>query len=179
MIMYSLFSLGLWLSGWLDQSKQQYHNLLVRAAQLGDTSSSVLASIHAAVLALLRGDLDEARQHADQGVRRAIEQGSSMYTAMGMVVQGCILVRGGDFKTGVNTLKKAVLDYRATGAQSLLPFFLSFLAEGWSGCGKSEEAFTTIKEALRLSETSLEAYWEAEIYRLKGELTLQSQMSHR
>ena len=34
MIMYLLSSLGLWLAGWLDQSKQQQHNLLARAAQL-------------------------------------------------------------------------------------------------------------------------------------------------
>src|SRR5262245_31836598 len=179
MIMYSLFSLGLWLSGWLDQRKQQYHNLLARAAQLGDTSSSVLASIHAAVLALLRGDLDEARQLADQGVRRALEQGSAMYSAMGMVVQGCILVRGGDLESGIDILKKAIPAYRATSAQTVLPLFLSVLAEGLSQCGKSEEAFVTIAEALRLSQTTLEVCWEAELYRLKGTLTLQSQTSHR
>jgi len=50
--------------------------------------------------------------------------------------------------------------------------FLSFLAEGLARCGKSEEAFATIAEALKISETSLEVYWEAEVYRLKGELML-------
>src|SRR5262249_40984095 len=44
MVVYFLFSLGLWLAGWLDQSKRQYHQLLTRAAELGDTSSSVSAS---------------------------------------------------------------------------------------------------------------------------------------
>jgi predicted ATPase len=58
--------------------------------------------------------------------------------------------------------------------------FLSFLAEGLARCGKSEEAFATIAEALTLSETSLEVYWEAELYRLKGELVLQSRVqSHK
>ena len=178
-IVYSLFSLSLWLSGWLDQSKRQYHNLLARAVQLADTSSRVNASTNAAILALLRGDLDEARQLADQSVRRAMEHGSLMSIAMGVVVQGCIAVRGGDLETGINTLKKALPDYRATDAQTLLPVFLSFLAEALSQCGKSEEAFTTIKEALRLAETGLEVYWEAELNRVKGELTLQSQTSHR
>jgi DNA-binding winged helix-turn-helix (wHTH) protein/predicted ATPase len=172
MLVYSLFSLGLWLSGWLDQSKRQYHNLLTRAAQLEGATSSVNASINGAVLALLRGDLGEARQLADQGVRRAREHGSSMYSAMGMVVQGCITVQGGDLETGIDLLKKALQDYRATSAQTLLPIFLSFLAEALSRCGKSEEAFATIAEALRLAETSLEVCWEAELYRMKGELTL-------
>ncbi len=94
---------------------------------------------------------------------------------MGMLVHGCIAVRSGDFETGINTLKKALPDYRATSARSLLSVFLSFLAEGLSRCGKSEEAFATIAEALTLSETSLEVYWEAELYRLKGADASQSQ----
>jgi predicted ATPase len=91
---------------------------------------------------------------------------------MGRVLQGCIAVRGGDFETGLTTLKAAVPDYRATRAQSSLPVFLSFLASALSRCGKSEEAFATVAEALQLSETTLEVCWEAELYRLKGELTL-------
>lgn len=174
---HSAFSLGLWLSGWLEQSQRQYHNLLTRAAQLGNTTSSVTASIIAAVLALLRGDLGEARRLADQTVRRAQEQGSVMYSATGMVVQGCTLVRGEDLATGIDTLKKALADYRATNAQIFLSLFLSFLAEALSRCGKSEDAFATIAEALRLSETTLEACWEAEVYRIKGKLTLQSEAS--
>jgi predicted ATPase len=126
----------------------------------------------AAILVLLRGDLDEARQLADQSVRRALEHGSAMYSAAGMVVQGCILVRSGDCETGIDMIKKALPNYRATSAQTVLPLFLSFLAEGLARCGKSEEAFATIAEALTLSESSLEAFWEAELYRLKGELTL-------
>src|SRR5262249_15584840 len=57
--------------------------------------------------------------------------------------------------------------------------FLSFLAEALSWCGKSKEAFATITEALRLSDTTLEVCWEAELYRVKGMLTLQSQTRHR
>jgi predicted ATPase len=172
MLAHAAFSLGLWLSGWPEQSQRQYHNLLTRAAQLGNTTSSVTARVIAAVLALLRGDLEEARQLADQTVGRAKEHGSVMYSALGMVVQGCTLVWGKGLATGTDTLKKALSDYRATGAQSLLPVFLSLLAEALSRCGKSEGAFATLAEALKLSETSLDVYWEAELYRLKGELTL-------
>jgi predicted ATPase len=170
--MYSLSSLGLWLAGWPDQSRWQQHNLLARAAQLPDIFSRVYAHLLAAFVALLRGDLDEARQHADQGAHLATQHGSLNYLTMGRVLQGCIAVRGGDFETGLTTLKTAVPDYRATRAQSSLPVFLFFLASALSRCGGSEEAFATIAEALRLSETTLEVYWEAELYRLKGELTL-------
>src|SRR5262249_12484009 len=119
--MYSLSSLGLWLAGWPDQSRQQQHNLLARVAPLPDTFSRVYAHLRAAFVALLRGDLDEACQLADQGLHLATQHGSLNYMTLGRVVQGCIAVRGGDFDTGLNTLKTAVPDYRATRAQSSLP----------------------------------------------------------
>jgi len=175
LMVHALSSLGLWLAGWPDQSQRQQHHLLARAQQLTDAYSNVIADIDAAILALLRGDLSEAHQLADQGVRRAMEHGSSLYSALGMMVQGCIAVQGGDRETGLTTLKKALQDYRATSAHNLLPVFLSFLAEALSRCGKSEAAFASIAEALRLSETTLEVCWEAELYRVKGELTLQQQ----
>jgi len=112
--MYSLSSLGLWLAGWLDQSRRQQHNLLARGAQLLDIFSSVYAHLTAAFAALLRGDLDEARQLADQGVHLATQHGPFNYVTMGRVVQGCIAVRGGDFETGLHTLQKSLPDYRAT-----------------------------------------------------------------
>jgi predicted ATPase len=174
LMVHALSSLGLWLAGWPDQSQRQQHHLLARAQQLADAFSRVIADIDAAILALLRGDLSEAHQLADQGARLATQHGSSMYSALGMIVQGCIAVRGRDIETGISTLKKALRDYRATSAHNLLPVFLSFLAEALSRCGKIEEAFVTVAEALRVSETNLEVLWEAELYRLKGELVLQS-----
>jgi predicted ATPase len=89
-----------------------------------------------------------------------------------MVVQGCTLVWGKGLATGTDTLKKALSDYRATNAQIFLPLLLSFLAEALSRCGKHEEAFGTLAEALRLCDTTLEVCWEAELYRMKGEILL-------
>ena len=87
-------------------------------------------------------------------------------------MQGCIAVRGSDLEAGLNTLTKALSAYRETSAQSLFSVFLSFLAEALARCGKNEEAFATLAEALKLAETSLKVYWEAELYRVKGELLL-------
>jgi predicted ATPase len=178
MIMYLFSSLGLWLTGWPDQSQRQQHHLLARTEQLADAFSSAIAAIYAAFVALLRGDLNEAQQLAEQGTHLATQHGFPMDIAMGRVVQGCLAVRGADFETGLNILKKALPDYRATSAQTFLPVFLSVLAEALSRCGKNEEAFATIAEALRLAATSLEVFWEAELYRIKGELTLARSKSH-
>ena len=98
--MYSLSNLGLWLGGWPDQSRRHQHNLVARGAQLLDIFSTVYANITAAFGALLRGDLDEARQLVDQSIPLATQYGSSMYRAMGKL---CKVV----LPSEVETLKQA------------------------------------------------------------------------
>ena len=56
----------------------------------------------------------------------------------------------------------------------LLPKILSFLAEACGKTGKAEEGFALLAEALALVDKNGERCWEAEIYRLKGELLLHS-----
>jgi tetratricopeptide (TPR) repeat protein len=50
--------------------------------------------------------------------------------------------------------------------------YLTWLAKGYGGAGRVEEGLATIAEALRLVEKNDERFYEAEVYRLRGELTL-------
>ena len=55
--------------------------------------------------------------------------------------------------------------------------FLALLAEAYGTVGQGEEAFTALSEALASVNKTGERYYEAELYRLKGQLTLhQSQV---
>jgi predicted ATPase len=74
---------------------------------------------------------------------------------------------------GVALLTAGLAQYRATGAQLLVPYFLSFLAEGYRQQGKIAEARQAVDEALNLTATNIDVFWEAELYRLKGQVTLQ------
>jgi hypothetical protein len=49
---------------------------------------------------------------------------------------------------------------------------LVFLAEAHGEVGQTEEGLNVLAEALAMTDKSGERYYEAEIYRLKGELTL-------
>ena len=52
-----------------------------------------------------------------------------------------------------------------------VPVFLAFLAQGYAQLGHMQDALATITEAIHLSETTLAAFWQAEAYRVKGELS--------
>jgi predicted ATPase len=65
---------------------------------------------------------------------------------------------------------------RATGAELLRPYALALLAEAYGKAGQVEEGFSALAEALAVVDKNDERFWEAEIYRLKGTLTLQPQV---
>jgi len=91
---------------------------------------------------------------------------------IGVLLQGSIEVQRGALVEGIAGITTGLSQYRAIGAQLNVPFFLSFLAEGYRRQGKLDEALQVVADALSLTATNLDVFWEAELYRLKGELTL-------
>ena len=62
--------------------------------------------------------------------------------------------------------------WQATGAELSRPYILAVLAEGYWKVGQTEEGLTALTEALSIVNRTGERLYEAELYRLKGELTL-------
>ena len=52
--------------------------------------------------------------------------------------------------------------------------FWALLAEGHARGGRAEEGLSVVEQALAAVHETGERYYEAELYRLKGSLTLQS-----
>ena len=62
---------------------------------------------------------------------------------------------------------------RATGAAEISTLWLAQLAEAYGKGGQVEEGLATVAEALAFVDKTKERFYEAELYRLKGELLLQ------
>src|SRR5439155_11385535 len=71
-------------------------------------------------------------------------------------------------------IRQGMAAYRATGAELFRPHYLALLAEAYGILGQTEEGLTALAEALALVHKTRECAYEAELYRLKGELSLQS-----
>jgi predicted ATPase len=79
---------------------------------------------------------------------------------------------GGDAR-GLARMRQGLTAYRATGAELGVPHFLAWLAEACGGAGQAEEGLHMLAEALSIVESQGQRWWEAELYRLQGELLLQ------
>jgi predicted ATPase len=70
-------------------------------------------------------------------------------------------------------MRQGLHDYRATGAQSWVPYYGALLAEQLGQAGFVEEASAVLNEARDAAKRASDRFfWEAELLRLEGELRL-------
>jgi predicted ATPase len=63
---------------------------------------------------------------------------------------------------------------RQIGTEMMCPYFLALLAETCGRAGQVEEGVNLLAEALAMVNDNGECWYEAELWRLKGQLVLQS-----
>ena len=68
----------------------------------------------------------------------------------------------------------AVAAIRSTGATAYAPWYQSYLAGAYTKCGRFDEAWRCITDAMSASETTGERWCDAEIYRVAADITLMS-----
>jgi predicted ATPase len=127
----------------------------------------------AAGLHLFRQEAKIARQCAEKALRLATEYEFPIWATMGQILGGSALVHQGIVEKGIQQIQDGMAAWRAIGAQISVPYFLSFLAEAYGKSGHPAKGLRVLTEALTLTNTTEERWWEAELYRLKGTLTLE------
>jgi hypothetical protein len=114
-------------------------------------------------------------RRAEAAMTLSTEQGFTEWLALGTTQQGWALAEQGRGEEGVAQIRQGIAAYRATGSELLRPHFLVLLAEAYGRVGQAEEGLGVLAEALAVVDRTRERSDEAELYRLKGELTLQQE----
>jgi predicted ATPase len=82
------------------------------------------------------------------------------------------LVGQGQGEAGIAQMRQGIAAIRATGSSVELSLGLARLAEAHGQVGQAEEGLALLHEALTWVDTNGERAFEAEVYRIKGELLL-------
>jgi predicted ATPase len=86
-------------------------------------------------------------------------------------IRGVVLIAGGHAEEGIPHLREG-LDHSAGAFEVSRTFFLAYLAVGYGQVGRVDEGLAVLAEAMALVESTGVCIYEAELNRLKGELTL-------
>ena len=87
-------------------------------------------------------------------------------------MRGWALTERSQVLEGIAQMRMGLDAYRITGGEVLRPSFLSLLADAYGKAGQAEQALNVLTEAQALADECEERWWQAEMYRLKGELIL-------
>jgi tetratricopeptide (TPR) repeat protein len=167
-------AITLWCLGYPDQALRKSQDALAMAERLAHPFSLVSTLSLAAGLHQLRREAHAARAQAEAVLALAREQGFTQWVVVGMIQKGWALTAQGQQAEGITQIRHAL----ATAAELKRPYFLFCLAEASGKAGQIEDALTVLQEAFAAIRPTEERVFEAELYRLKGELLLQVPVLH-
>jgi predicted ATPase len=163
-------ALVLWYLGYPEQALTRSHEALHMAQELGHLYTLGSTSNFAATLHVERGDGRIAQERANAAVALCSEHGFPFYWARGTLLRGAALIAQEQWEEGTVQIRQGLEAY---AAEAMKTVFLAWLARGYGGAGQVGDGLETIAEALRLVDKNDERFYEAELYRIKGQLTLQ------
>jgi class 3 adenylate cyclase/predicted ATPase len=166
---------NLWCLGYPDQALKSTQDALHLAQELAHPFTLAFALSINAMLHQFRHEETTVQEQTEAGLTLATEHGFAYRAAWATLLQGWVLAAQGRRKEGVVRLQEGLAEARATGSEAVHPYFLALIAEIYEKMGQPEEGLATLAEASAMRQRTGEQWYEAELYRLKGTLTLQSQ----
>jgi predicted ATPase len=163
---------ALWLRGYPEQARAQSAKALDLARQLAHPFSLARTLHYDTVVCQLRRNVPAVRAQADAAITVATAQSFALARATGLIMRGWAIAVQEHSTEGLGQIRRGLDMYRATGATYQRPHYLTLLAEASGLLGQPEGGLAALDEALTLMEQTGERYYEAELYRQRGELLL-------
>jgi len=136
--------------------------------------SLAFALFLAAWLHVFRREGQTAHELAEALIRLCTDQGNPNLVPFGIATLGWVLAEHGEEEKGIVLIRQALATLPALGQEINQPTCLAWLAEAYQKAERVEKGLSTLVEALEVAGHTEERWYEAELYRLKGELALQS-----
>jgi predicted ATPase len=107
----------------------------------------------------------------------SVEREFPFWLAYGTILRGWTLAMQGRTSEGIVQMRQGLATWQRTGAELERSYWLALVAEGYGKGGQVDAGLQTLDECFVAVANTGECWWEAELYRLKGELLLQSRGS--
>jgi len=160
---------ALWCLGYPQQAQERGLDAVKLVQDLDQPFNQALASTYLAMLQQLRAEEGVARKHAEEALALTSMVQAPYYHAWAAILVSYALALERPDEERIGLLRGSIAAFRATGARLRLPYYLSLLAHVCEKVGRAEEGLATIDEALSEARTHNERWWDAELYRLRGE----------
>ena len=173
----SFTAMTLWLLGYPDQARERIREAHSMAQESDDLHGLTHALCFAAWISSFRREAHLVHERAAATIALSTEQGFPLHLAIGHIFQGWSLTEQGKEAEGIAQMQQGLTGWSAIGAELCFPCFTALLADGYGKVGRTEEGLALLAEAMDVADKSGARFWNAEVSRLRGELTLQKEFN--
>ena len=163
----------LWMLGYPEQALQRSQEAMTLAHDLSHPFSLVYALLFTAMHHQLRQEGRVVQERVEAAIALSTEHGFPFWLAQSTLFRGWALAEQGHRAKGIRQIREGLAAWQATGSEIFRSYFLAVLAEAYGTDGQIAEGLSAAAEALVFVEKTEERFYEAELYRLQGELLLQ------
>jgi DNA-binding winged helix-turn-helix (wHTH) protein/predicted ATPase len=161
---------ALWFLGQPDTALDRILEALTLARELSEPHGLAHALLFAAILHQLRREERLAQDYAEAGIAVSSEHGLAMYQAQSMIMRGWALMEQGRHEGAIEQMRQGFAAYETTGTELLRPHFSALLAEALAKARQPGAGLQGLEESLTAASRNGDASYQAELYRIKGEL---------
>jgi DNA-binding SARP family transcriptional activator len=165
-------SLVLWLMGYPRQAHLRCLAALALAQTPSHSLTLALALAWASIFHVIWRDLPAALALGEACTRLATEHKFSHWLAVGLYSRGWALAELGQPDQAIGLIYSDVVGAQSMGEVTGQTFRMAALAQVCAKTGQREQSLALLDEALAAAHHTGEHFFEPEIYRLKGELSL-------
>jgi predicted ATPase len=158
---------SLWATGRADRGAARMAQALDWARAGNHPFTLAFACHFSATFHQVRREVETAQALAAEGVNHAREHGFDLFASLDSVHRGWLHGDPAELRDGIAA-------YRATGSGFGMPTYLGFLAEAYGKQDRPDEGLPVVAEALALADATDAHYWDADLERIRGALSLQA-----
>jgi predicted ATPase len=172
-------ALDLWHLGYHDRALSMTDEALRLARRLSHPHTLAAALIFAARVHLLSRDAPAGLARSEEALKLSGEGDFGFWRPVATIYRGYALAQGEEIEEGIAQIRAGLEAYRDSGNGVGRPTFLAFLAEAYCRAGQPAAGLEALREAYATARQSGERWYESELYRIEGELTLQLSQTRR
>jgi DNA-binding winged helix-turn-helix (wHTH) protein/predicted ATPase len=163
-------SLALAFAGDGAAARAMIERSLAAARTLGDPFSLALTLYFTSAAAQVLGDVALAAANSKLSAQVAAEHELAQPKAWSMGIAGWCLAQSGETEEGLALATQAIAAMQAIQSRHFLVYLLGLLADVHLEAGHDHEAMKAVQDGLATAEATGERFYNAELFRLRGEL---------
>jgi tetratricopeptide (TPR) repeat protein len=162
----------LWTLGWPDRAIRTSDEAVRTARKLAQPFALAMTLFFACETRACCGQHASASVLLDELLALTAEHGFGYLASCARILKGQELIARDDCAAGLVQVERALSEFAAQEGGLGLPWSMSISAWGYARLGRVDEGLAALARGFEAMPRNDERHWEAELWRLKGELLL-------